>query len=223
MTRKIVEYSDVTINRAGEPVLQGVTFDMQPGDFRYLTGRVGSGKSTLLKTLYAQVPIASGQASVLDYDLTAIKHRHIPALRRQLGIVFQDFQLLMDRNVLDNLKFVLRATGWRGNENIDRRIEWALTQVGLVHKAYEMPHRLSGGEQQRVVIARALLNSPQLILADEPTGNLDQETSAQIMQLLHGIADSGTAVIMATHNLGLIEQFPAPVMHCKDGTLTTIS
>ena len=219
MTKKIIEYNDVTISRASEPVLTGVTFELAQGDWCYLTGRVGSGKTTLLKSLYAQVPVTAGEAQVLDFDLTTIKRKHIPELRRKLGIVFQDFKLLMDRNVVENLKFVLQATGWKGHDNIVSRIEWALQQVGMVHKAYDMPHRLSGGEQQRVVIARALLNSPQLILADEPTGNLDHETSVQIMKLLRSIAADGTAVIMATHNQKLIDEFPARVLHCEGGTL----
>lgn len=222
MTKKIIEYNDVTIERGGTAVLSNVTFQVGEGEFVYLTGRVGSGKTTLLKTLYAQLPISSGSAQVLDYDLTAIKHRHIPALRRNLGIVFQDFQLLMDRNVFDNLKFVLRATGWRKNEDIDERIEQALKQVGMTAKAYEMPYRLSGGEQQRIAIARALLNDPQLILADEPTGNLDQETSQGIMKLLHLIAQSGTAVLMATHNRAIISKFPATELRCEGGTLKKV-
>lgn len=219
MTEKIIEYKDATIHRAGEQVLTGVTFSVSPGDFLYLTGRVGSGKTTLLKTLYAHVKVSSGEARVLEFDLLNIKQCQVPALRRQLGIVFQDFQLLMDRNVFENLKFVLRATGWKHHEEMDSRIEWALQQVGLVHKAYDMPHRLSGGEQQRVVIARAMLNSPKLILADEPTGNLDQESAVQVMNLLHGIASTGTAVIMATHNRNIIDTFPAREMRCQDGNV----
>ncbi len=222
MTRKIIEYNRVTIERAGTTVLSDVTFALHEGEMAYLTGRVGSGKTTLLKTLYAQLPIASGEAQVLDYDLTAIKQRDIPTLRRQLGIVFQDFQLLMDRNVFDNLKFVLKATGWRKNEEIDERIEWALKQVGMTSKVYDMPYRLSGGEQQRIAIARALLNDPQLILADEPTGNLDQDTARGIMQLLKAIASSGTAVLMATHNRAIIEQFPATELRCEDSTLKKV-
>lgn len=219
MTKKIIEYNQVTIKRAGSTVLSDVTFSLHQGEMAYLTGRVGSGKTTLLKTLYAQLPIAQGEAHVLDYDLTAIKQRDIPTLRRQLGIVFQDFQLLMDRNVFDNLKFVLRATGWKKQEQIDQRIEWALKQVGMTSKVYDMPHRLSGGEQQRVAIARALLNDPQLILADEPTGNLDQDTAQGIMKLLQGIAQRGTAVLMATHNRQIIEHFPAPELRCENNTL----
>lgn len=222
MTRKIIEYNRVTIERAEATVLREVTFTLHEGEMAYLTGRVGSGKTTLLKTLYAQLPIAQGEAHVLDYDLTMIKRRDIPTLRRQLGIVFQDFQLLMDRNVLDNLKFVLKATGWHRQEEIDQRIEWALKQVGMASKAYEMPHRLSGGEQQRIAIARALLNQPKLILADEPTGNLDQDTAHGIMKLLTGIAQRDTAVLIATHNRTIIEQYPATELRCEGNTLKTV-
>lgn len=218
----IVEYRDVTITRGNTTVLAGVNMVLHEGEMVYLTGRVGSGKTTLLNTLYAQQPIASGDAVVLGHDLTSLRGRDVPLLRRQLGIVFQDFRLLMDRNVLDNLKFVLKATGWRGHEQIDERIEWALKQVGMTSKAYAMPYRLSGGEQQRIVIARALLNAPPLILADEPTGNLDEETACGIMSLLQGIAHSGTALIVATHNRKLIEQFVATELRCEHATLKKV-
>ncbi len=223
MTKKIIEYNQVTIERAGSAVLSDVTFALYEGEMAYLTGRVGSGKTTLLKTLYAQLPVARGEAQVLDYDLNAIKQSDIPQLRRQLGIVFQDFRLLMDRNVFDNLKFVLRATGWSDPSLIDERIEWALKQVGMTGKVYDMPHRLSGGEQQRIAIARALLNTPRLILADEPTGNLDQDTAHGIMTLLQGIARSGTAVLIATHNRALIDQFPAPEWRCEHSALKKVT
>ncbi len=223
MTKKIVEYRNVAIERAGTTILSGVDLDLHQGEMMYLTGRVGCGKTTLLKTLYGQLPIASGEAQVLGYDLNAMKRSDIQALRRQLGIVFQDFQLLMDRTVLDNLRFVLRATGWRSHEAIDERMEWALEQVGMTHKAYEMPHRLSGGEQQRIAIARALLNEPQLILADEPTGNLDHDTACGIMTLLTGIAHGGTAILMATHNRTIITHYPAPQLHCQHGTVKKVA
>lgn len=215
MTRKIIEYDSVTVKRDADIILHDITFDIVEGQFAYLTGRVGAGKSTLLKTIYAQLPVASGNARVLGYDLTSMRRRDIPMLRRQLGVIFQDFQLLNDRNIFDNLKFVLRATGWRSREDIDTRIEWALTQVGMTSRAYEMPYRLSGGEQQRIAIARALLNHPRIILADEPTGNLDHDTAMDIMHQLRSIADSGTAVLMATHNRAIIDAFPALELRCE--------
>lgn len=169
-----------------------------------------------MKSMYAEIPIYTGTANVLDYNLVDINKKDIPFLRRKIGIVFQDFQLLTDRNVYSNLRFVLEATGWKNQEEIDTRIEEVLTQVGMLNKSYKMPHELSGGEQQRIVIARALLNKPVLILADEPTGNLDPETGEQIVARLHKIASEGTAVIMATHNLQLVEQFPAKVIACEN-------
>ena len=213
---KIADYKNVEIHRKEHIVLKNVSFELHSGDFVYLIGRVGSGKSSLMKSMYCEIPIADGQASVLDYDLSSIKKKDIPFLRRKIGIVFQDFQLLTDRSVYDNLRFVLEATGWKNNEEIDQRIESTLQQVGMANKSYKMPHELSGGEQQRIVIARALLNKPKLVLADEPTGNLDPDTGNQIVSLLHEIAESGTAVIMATHNLHLINQFPGKVLHCDN-------
>ncbi len=213
---KIVDYKNVEIHRKELIVLKNVSFELHSGDFVYLIGRVGSGKSSLMKSMYCEIPIADGEASVLDYDLTTIKKKDIPFLRRKIGIVFQDFQLLTDRSVYDNLRFVLEATGWKDNNEIEERIESALQQVGMVNKSYKMPHELSGGEQQRIVIARALLNKPALVLADEPTGNLDPDTGNQIVSLLHEIAQNGTAVIMATHNLQLIDQFPGKVLHCDN-------
>ena len=189
---------------------------VEAGEFIYLIGKVGSGKSSLMKSMYAEIPIYTGTANVLDYNLVDINKKDIPFLRRKIGIVFQDFQLLTDRNVYSNLRFVLEATGWKNQEEIDTRIEEVLTQVGMLNKSYKMPHELSGGEQQRIVIARALLNKPVLILADEPTGNLDPETGEQIVARLHKIASEGTAVIMATHNLQLVEQFPAKVIACEN-------
>ena len=166
--------------------------------------------------MYAEIPITQGEATVLDYDLVGIKRKTIPMLRREIGIVFQDFQLLTDRSVYDNLRFVLEATGWKNLSDIDNRIEEVLNQMGMANKSYKMPHELSGGEQQRIVIARALLNSPKLILADEPTGNLDPATGEQIVQHLHRIANEGTAVIMATHNLNLVEEYPGRIVRCED-------
>lgn len=209
----LVEYNNVELLRKELVVLKDVTFSVEAGEFVYLIGKVGSGKSSLLKSLYAEVPVASGEARVLDYDLRAIRRRDIPFLRRKIGIVFQDFQLLTDRNVYANLDFVLAATGWRDKAEREQRIDEVLRAVGMPNKSYKMPHELSGGEQQRVVIARALLNRPTLILADEPTGNLDPDTGLQIVSQLHELtASEGVAVIMATHNLGLIDSLHGRVL-----------
>lgn len=212
----VVKYNDVEILRKEHVVLKHVSFELQAGEFAYLIGKVGSGKSSLLKSMYAEIPIMHGDAQVLDFSLPDIKRKDIPMLRRAIGIVFQDFQLLTDRTVYDNLKFVLDATGWKDKSDMDARIEQVLKEVGMLNKSYKMPHELSGGEQQRIVIARALLNRPSLILADEPTGNLDPSTGEQIVRHLHRIAQEGTAVIMATHNLALVEQFPARVLKCDN-------
>ena len=212
----IIDYKNVEVLRKELLVLKNVNFQLEEGQFVYLIGRVGSGKSSLMKTMYAEVPIEMGEARIFDYDLSAIRRKDVPMLRRQIGVVFQDFQLLSDRSVYDNLLFVLKATGWKNKTDIDERINEVLSEVGMEHKSYKMPHELSGGEQQRIAIARALLNRPKLILADEPTGNLDQETGHQIMSLLHRICAEGTAVIMATHNIQLTEAFPARVVKCED-------
>lgn len=212
----IIDYKNVVVLRKELLVLKNVNFQLEEGQFVYLIGRVGSGKSSLMKTMYAEVPIEMGEARIFDYDLSAIRRKDVPMLRRQIGVVFQDFQLLSDRSVYDNLLFVLKATGWKNKTDIDERINEVLSEVGMEHKSYKMPHELSGGEQQRIAIARALLNRPKLILADEPTGNLDQETGHQIMSLLHRICAEGTAVIMATHNIQLTEDFPARVVKCED-------
>ena len=212
----IIDYKNVEVLRKELLVLKHVNFQLEEGQFVYLIGRVGSGKSSLMKTMYAEVPIEMGEARIFDYDLSAIRRKDVPMLRRQIGVVFQDFQLLSDRSVYDNLLFVLKATGWKNKTDIDERINEVLSEVGMEHKSYKMPHELSGGEQQRIAIARALLNRPKLILADEPTGNLDQETGHQIMSLLHRICAEGTAVIMATHNIQLTEDFPARVVKCED-------
>lgn len=212
----IIDYKNVEVLRKELLVLKNVNFQLEEGQFVYLIGRVGSGKSSLMKTMYAEVPIEMGEARIFDYNLSAIRRKDVPMLRRQIGVVFQDFQLLSDRSVYDNLLFVLKATGWKNKTDIDERINEVLSEVGMEHKSYKMPHELSGGEQQRIAIARALLNRPKLILADEPTGNLDQETGHQIMSLLHRICAEGTAVIMATHNIQLTEDFPARVVKCED-------
>lgn len=213
---KIVDYKNVEIHRQEHIVLKNISFELHSGEFAFLIGRVGSGKSSLMKSMYSEIPISDGEAMVLDYNLTNIKKKDIPYLRRKIGIVFQDFQLLTDRSVYDNLKFVLEATGWKNKDDINDRIDSALRQVGMNNKSYKMPHELSGGEQQRIVIARALLNEPALVLADEPTGNLDPDTGRQIVNLLHEIAENGTAVIMATHNLQLIDEYPGKVLRCED-------
>lgn len=215
----LIRYVDVEVCHNEQPILQNVTFDVKKGEFLYINGLVGSGKSSLLKTIYHDLIVASGSARVFNYDLVDMSLKHVPELRRRIGIVFQDFQLLIDRTVDANLEFVLRATGWKDPAKIQDRISEVLRQVGLPDKGGRMPHELSGGEQQRIVMARALLNSPDIILADEPTGNLDPETGAQIVELLHTIQQSGTTVLMSTHNLGLIKRFPGRVLKCEDGRL----
>lgn len=215
----ILKYSDIEILRKELVVLKHVSFSLEEGEFAYLIGRVGSGKSSLMKSIYAEIPLFTGNAEVMGTQLVGIKRKEIPALRRNIGIVFQDFQLLTDRTVYDNLRFVLDATGWRDRVEIDDRIEQVLRQVGMHNKSYKMPHELSGGEQQRIVIARALLNRPKLILADEPTGNLDPETGQLIVDHLREISRQGTAVLMATHNMQLVEQYPARVLRCENKQL----
>lgn len=203
----IIQYNKVEILRKEHVVLKEASFDVAPAEFVYLLGKVGSGKSSLLKSIYAEVPIASGEARVFDYNLSEIRRKEIPYLRRNIGIVFQDFQLLADRSVYSNLDFVLRATGWKNREERAARIDETLQRVGMSNKSYKLPHELSGGEQQRVAIARALLNKPRLILADEPTGNLDPDTGLATVAQLHDIASQGTAVVMATHNHRLMDTF----------------
>lgn len=223
MPEPIIKYSNAEILRKELVVLKHVDFELAAGEFVYFIGKVGSGKSSLLKTMYAEVPLDGGEARVFDFDLTRIKPSKVHLLRRRIGIVFQDFQLLTDRSVHENLVFVLNATGWKDKQKIEERIEEVLKQVGMSNKSYKMPHELSGGEQQRIAIARALLNSPELILADEPTGNLDPETAEQIVEMLHRIASEGTAaVIMATHNLSFTERFPAKVYRCENKALSPV-
>lgn len=219
----LIKYTDVNIYQKEQLVLSDVSFELYEKDFLYIIGKVGSGKSSLLKTIYAELPVRGGHAFVLDFNVKRIRTKEIPMLRRNLGIVFQDFQLLTDRSVKDNLEFVLLATGWKSNREITARIDEVLEQVQLYEKKSKMPHQLSGGEQQRIVIARALLNYPKIILADEPTGNLDPETGVQILKLLHDIQGKGTSVIMSTHNYRLLEMFPGRMMKCEDGTLMKAS
>ena len=201
-------------------ILKDINLEINEGEFVYLIGRSGSGKSSLLKTLYADIPAKDGQFDIAGFDLIDIKRKDIPLLRRKIGIVFQDFQLLYDRNVEQNLSFVLKATGWDDESGISRRIDEVLQLVGLQGKRKSMPHQLSGGEQQSVAIARALLNNPSVILADEPTGNLDPETTNDIMKLLMKIRDNGTTILMATHNYNLILKYPSRVISCANGTIT---
>ena len=218
----LLQLDNVEICRNENLVLQNASFALHNGEFVYVIGKVGSGKSTLLKSLYCEIPIQEGEARLMEYDLRTIKRKHIPYLRRKLGIVFQDFQLLTDRSVNKNLEFVLKATGWKKSADIQERITEVLSQVGMQDKGYKMPHELSGGAQQRIAIARALLNTPMLILADEPTGNLDPETSGQIVQLLHDICRQGTAVIMSTHNYTLVHNYPARIVKCENASLSDV-
>jgi cell division transport system ATP-binding protein len=219
----IIEFSGAMISQKDHLVLSDVNFKVNRGEFVYLIGRVGSGKSSLIKTINAELPLQQGYASVAGYSLTLLKKRQIPYLRRKLGIVFQDFQLLTDRNVYQNLAFVLKATGWKGKTEIDQRINDVLDKTDLSRKGYKMPHQLSGGEQQRVVIARALLNNPDIILADEPTGNLDPDTSADILRLLFDISKNARAIIMATHNYTFLKKFPSRIMKCDKGTIVALN
>ena len=216
----LISYKNVEICQEEQIILRDVNLDVTSGEMIYLLGRVGSGKSSLMKTLYAELPVEGDRADVLGYDLLTIKRRDIPYLRRKVGVVFQDFQLLSDRNVEDNLLFVLQATGWKDKQLMRNNIHDVLLQVGMAEKAYKMPHQLSGGEQQRVVIARALLNAPGLILADEPTGNLDPETGRGIMELLYSLSQAGMTVIMSTHNPLWPEQFPGRKLQFADGKIT---
>lgn len=219
----LIRYTDVEIHQQELCVLNDVNLELHKGEFVYLVGKVGSGKTSLLKTFYGELDIASGEAEVLGYDMLHIKRKHIPQLRRKLGIVFQDFQLLTDRTVYDNLEFVLRATGWKSKGGIKDKIEEVLNLVGMSNKGYKLPNELSGGEQQRIVIARAVLNSPEIILADEPTGNLDSETGHAIAELLHGISEAGALVVMTTHNLQLLREFPGKVYRCADHLMTDVT
>lgn len=216
----LIQIENADIYQGKHLVLKKVNFTLSKGEFKYIIGKTGSGKSSLLKTLYADIPLQVGFGLVADYDLKLLKDKDVPFLRRKIGIVFQDFQLLTDRNVEENLLFVLKATGWEDSSKMKEKIEEVLSGVGLKHKLHKMPHELSGGEQQRVVIARALLNDPELILADEPTGNLDPDTSDDIMNLLKTInQNTGTAVLFATHDYRLIQKFPFTVVRCIEGEL----
>jgi cell division transport system ATP-binding protein len=219
----IIELTDCSIWQQNHLVLSHVNLRVGKGEFLYLVGRVGSGKSSLIKTLNAQIPLKEGTGLVAGYSLAKIKKKEVPYLRRKIGIVFQDFQLLTDRSVNENLEFVLKATGWKNKIDMDTRIGEVLEKVGLGLKGYKMPHQLSGGEQQRVVIGRALLNDPEIILADEPTGNLDPETSEGILRLLTDISKTGRAVVVATHNYTLLKKFSARTIKCEEGILKEVN
>ena len=216
MSEPLIRYQNVSIRQQGLEILEDVNFELNKGEFVYLIGKVGSGKTSFLKTVYGELDIHSGDAEVMGYNLRTMKQKHIPELRRRLGIVFQDFQLLTDRTVHANLEFVLRATGWKDKVDIHTRIEEVLEQVGMQGKGYKMPNELSGGEQQRIVIARAILNKPELILADEPTGNLDVETGRRIVELLKEICSQGSAILMITHNLSMLTEYPGKVYRFAD-------
>jgi len=218
----IIDLKNCRIWQQDHLVLSDVNLTVSKGEFLYLVGRVGSGKSSLIKTLNAQIPLKEGSGEIAGFSLDKLKSKDIPLLRRKLGIVFQDFQLLIDRSVHANLEFVLKSTGWKDKSEIEGRIAGVLEKVGLSLKGYKLPHQLSGGEQQRVVIGRALLNNPVIILADEPTGNLDPETSEGIIKLLRDISSTGTAVVVATHNHTLLKRFPARTVRCEDGRLTEV-
>lgn len=215
----IIALSNLSVFQKNKLVLTNVNLKISKGEFIYMIGKTGSGKSSLLQILYADLPVETGDVTVCGYELVNIKRKDLPYLRRKLGIVFQDFQLLDDRSVRKNLEFVLKATGWNEKNKIEQRILTVLDEVGLIEKLNVMPHQLSGGEQQRIAIARALLNEPEILLADEPTGNLDPETSNGIMKILFNISQQGKTVIMATHNYNLIHKFPGRVIKCEEGTL----
>lgn len=217
----IIQFEDVPVFQKENLILADVSFSLEKGEFLYIIGKTGTGKSSLLKTIYAELPAKAGNALVAGYDLRTIKRKEIPFLRRKLGIVFQDFQLLTDRTVFDNLQFVMKATGWKDRRRMEERIQDVLDKTDLGTKGFKMPHELSGGEQQRLGIARALINDPEVVLADEPTGNLDPESSHGIMELLFEISKAGRAVIMATHDYSLFQFFKARTLVCEDGKLVS--
>lgn len=219
MSQNVLFLRNVTIYQEKNVVLSNVNLEVNHGEFIYIIGKTGSGKSSLMKTLYADLPLKEGQASIVDFDLAALKESNIPYLRRKIGIVFQDFKLLPDRSINENMLFVLKATGWKDKVEMQQKIEEVLEKVDMNSSSYKMPHQLSGGEQQRVAIARALLNDPELILADEPTGNLDPQTSVEVMAVLRKINENGKTVIMATHDYALIMKFPGKTLKCEGGNM----
>ena len=219
MSETILSLQNVSINQENNRVLSNVNLEVKRGEFLYLIGKTGAGKSSFLKTLYGDLALTDGEGSIVDYDLRKLKEKDIPYLRRKLGVVFQDFKLLPDRNIHDNLLFVLKATGWKEKAEMNLKIEEVLDKVGMKMQAHKMPHQISGGEQQRVAIARALLNDPELILADEPTGNLDPQTSVEIMNVLKKINENGKTILMATHDYALIMKFPTKTLKLEDSTI----
>ena len=222
----LIDYQNVNIYQADTLVLENVNFHVDEGEFIYIIGKVGSGKSSLLKTLYCELDLDeenAEKADVLGRDLITLKRKEVPSLRKEMGIIFQDFQLLHDRNVYKNLRFVLKATGWKDKAEIDERIDEVLNDVGLLEKKESMPHELSGGEQQRIAIARAILNRPKMIIADEPTGNLDPETASYIVNLLKNVTKTGTAMVMSTHNIPMLDKYPGIVYRCKDGHINDVT
>ncbi len=220
----LVDYKNVKIYQGDECVLENVNFHAEESEFVYIIGKVGSGKSSLLKTIYCELDLCESEsAEVLGRDIINIKRKEVPALRKEMGIIFQDFQLLHDKSVYNNLYFVLRATGWKDKNKINERINEVLNEVGMIDKEQKMPHELSGGEQQRIAIARAILNEPKLIVADEPTGNLDAETASNIISLLRQISQTGTAVIMTTHNIPMLDKYPGIVYRCHEGTIKDVT
>ncbi len=219
MPETIVKLQDVAVFQNENLVLKDVNLEVKKGEFVYVIGKTGSGKSSFMKTLYADIPLKQGEATVVDFDLKKLQEKDIPFLRRKLGIVFQDFKLLPDRNINNNLRFVLKATGWTDDSKMDSKIEEVLAKVGMKTKGFKFPHELSGGEQQRIAIARALLNDPELILADEPTGNLDPQTSVEVMKVLQDINANGRTIIMATHDYALILKYPHKTLKCDDSKM----
>lgn len=219
----IIDLKSVNIFQKENLILSNISLTVNKGEFIYFIGKVGSGKTSLIKTITSEIPLDNGIGMVAGYNLTKLKRKQIPLLRRSLGIVFQDFKLLIDRTVYDNLLFVLKSTGWKNKKEIDNRINEVLERVGLAYKGYKMPHQLSGGEQQRVVIARALLNDPEILLADEPTGNLDPETSENLMELLFEISQNNRTVIMATHDYNMVKKFPAKTLKFEDSKIIEVN
>lgn len=216
----LIELKNASIFQRNNLVLNNINLKINKGELIYLIGKTGTGKSSLLQTLYAELPLQQGEGNVCEFDLKSIKKKQVPYLRRKLGIVFQDFQLLSDRSVNENILFVMKATGWKDKEKMQEKLQDVLSKVGLATKGFKMPHQLSGGEQQRVTIARALVNDPEIILADEPTGNLDPDTSAEILDLLIDISQSHRTVIIATHDYALIEKHPSRVLKCENNSIT---